>query len=294
MGGFKGEIEMIKTQRLYYMSRNLTSGLSDVRADVYKDGVSTPVATDVLLTELDATNSPGLYVLELPSATLSGYGGAGTYVTFINSLSKLAPATVKFEVKVNDTDDLEVHLLAIEAKIDLMATAQGAMQADVTSIRASVEDSNAVLRDGNIGNANLKALIEQVISAVSSVQNNTRFVGIVPPRMVQPDAMGTFNTYRVDVRLFDMDGNPEDPDTDKISVTVQNESGTDRTNLLDGFTAGPVDCSKVAVGQYFVDVKIADTTALEQLRFAFDYSETNDNGEGPVTVIHNQELLKLL
>ena len=70
----------LKDQRLYYMSRNLISGLADVTADVYKDGVSTPVATNSNLAELDNTNSPGLYMLEISPATLTTYGGAGTSI----------------------------------------------------------------------------------------------------------------------------------------------------------------------------------------------------------------------
>ncbi|NRA76895.1 MAG: hypothetical protein HRU18_01695 [Pseudoalteromonas sp.] len=267
----------IKTQRLYYMARNMRTGLSDVTADVYKDGVSTPVDTDVNLSELDDTNTPGLYILELTDTALNGYGGVGTYVAHINSASRNAPATVKFEVLANDNDDLMVKLLAMEAKIDTLQAGQTAMQSDVTSIKATVEDSNSVLNDGNIGNANLKALIEQVISAVSSVQNNTRFVGVVPARMVVPATPATTNTYRVDIRLFDNEGNPEDPDTDQIQVSVANESGTDRTNLLQGYTSGPVNAIKDGVGIYYIDVNIADTSALEQLRFTFDYAETNDS-----------------
>ncbi len=267
----------IKTQRLYYMSRNLRSGLSDVTADIYKDGNGTPVATNVSLSELDSTNSPGLYVLELTSATLSGYGGAGIYVAMINSASRNAPATVKFDVTVNSLDDLELHLVGIETKIDTLATNLQTVDDNVDSIKTTVEDSNTVLRDPNIGNSNLKTLIEQVISAVSSVQNNTRFVGIVPPRMVKPDASGTTNTYRIDIRLFDSEGNPEDPDSDQIAVSVKNESGTDRTNLLDGFTSGPVDATKVSVGVYRIDAVIPDTAGIEQLRFNFDYTETNNS-----------------
>ena len=267
----------IKTQRLYYMARNMRTGLSDVTADVYKDGVSTPVDTDVNLSELDDTNTPGLYILELTDTALNGYGGVGTYVAHINSASRNAPATVKFEVLAKDNDDLMVKLLAMEAKIDTLQAGQTAMQSDVTSIKATVEDSNSVLNDGNIGNANLKALIEQVISAVSSVQNNTRFVGVVPARMVVPATPATTNTYRVDIRLFDNEGNPEDPDTDQIQVSVANESGTDRTNLLQGYTSGPVNAIKDGVGIYYIDVNIADTSALEQLRFTFDYAETNDS-----------------
>lgn len=263
----------LKIQRLYYSSRNLTTGLGDVKADIYKDGVSTPVATDVPLSELDATNSPGLYKLELSVPDIVSFGGSGEYIAKINSASKPALAVAKFIALINDNDDLALTLVSMQSSIDAIATAQTAMQSDVTSIKSTVEDSNTVLRDGNIGNANLKTLIEQVISAVSSVQNNTRFVAVVPERLVVPAQLGTTSTFKIDARLFDMTGNAEDPDNDEIFVSVKNVAGIDRTNLIEGYTSGPVALTKNGVGIYEASIKIADTTDIEQLRFSFDYAE---------------------
>ena len=267
----------IKTQRLYYISRNLTSGLSDVTADIYKDGNATPVATAVSLSELDATNSPGVYILELTSATLGGYGGTGVYLARINSASKPAVALAKFEVLANNEDELEVHLTAIENKIDDLTSDVADVQTDVTAIKAKVDDSNAVLRDANIGNANLKALSDQIIAAISTIQNNTRFIAVVPPQMTVPDTTGATNTYRIDIRLFDMEGHPENPDNAEIDVILENIAGVDRNSYLAGYTAGDteVTISPDSVGVFHIDVIIPDTAALEQLRFKFNFSENS-------------------
>jgi len=262
----------LKTQRIYYTARNFKTGLTDVTAKVIRrDG--TQVALAVALAEVDATNAPGLYVLALSPATLTGYGGAGTYMAYINSASKDAPAVAKFIVTVNDTDDLEVHLVTIETKVDTLISGQSTMQADITSIKATVEDTNTVINDPTDGNANIRALIESAINAVSSIQNNTRFIAVIPSQLISFESGSGNNLYRLPMRLFDTSGNLEDPDSNAISVSVANETGLDRTNILVGYVSGPVLATRDSQGVYRIDLNIADNAALEQLIFTFEYTE---------------------
>lgn len=261
----------IKTQRIYYTSRNFQTGLSDVKANIYRNGAL--VDQDVSLAEVSASLMPGIYALDLLPATLNGYGGVGTYVARINSLTPAynAPAVVKFEVLLNNEDDLEVHLLAMEAKIDTANASLSALATEVASVKATGISTNNVVTDPLVGNANIKALIESVISSVQSVQNNTSFVAVLPSQLVVPDAGSKH--YEIAIRVYDTTNNLEDPDTNLINVSIKNEVGLDRTNLLTGYTSGPVAATRTGVGIYSIGIDIADTAALEQLIVEFAYTE---------------------
>ena len=262
----------LKTQYLYYTARNFKTGLTDVKAQLV-DRNGSQVAVDELLTEVDATNAPGLYVLTVTPATLTTWGGAGTYMAFINSDTRKAPAVVKFIVTVNDNDDLALLITNVDTKIDTLQTSVNTLQTDVTSIKTTVESTNNVITDGTDGNANIRALVETAINGISSIQNNTRFIAVIPSDLISLESGSGNNRYRVPIRLFDTEGNLEDPDTDQIQVSIQNETGTDRTNLITGFTSGPVNADRDSAGVYRIDVDIPDNAALEQLIFVFAYVE---------------------
>lgn len=264
----------LKTQYLYYTARNFTTGLTDVKAQLV-DRNGSQVAVDQLLSEVDAVNSPGLYVLAIAPATLTTWGGAGTYMAYINSdtAASRAPAVVKFVVTVNDTDDLQLQIASVDVKIDTLQTSVNTLQTDVTSVKATVESTNTVITDATDGNANIRALIQSAINGISSIQNNTRFIGVIPSDLISLESGSGANRYRIPIRIFDTSGNLEDPDSNQVQVSVQNEAGVDRTNYLLGFTAGPVDATRDSQGVYLIDMDIPDTAALEQLIFIFQYAE---------------------
>ena len=263
----------IKTKYVYYQAKNNSTGLTDVTANIFKDanGGDTAVASAVALAEVDATNAPGLYALELSAANLTLWGGAGTYSAYINSVSKPAPATAKIQVLTNDEDDIYALLTTVDSKVDTVISNQGTMQSDLTSVKGTVESTNTVITDVTVGNANLKALLDSAISAINSVQNNTRFVAVIPTQLIVPDSGS--NTYLVDIRIFNTQGDLEDPDTNQVAVSVKNEAGLDRTNLLVGYTSGPVDATRISKGNYQIEIAIGDTAAIEQLTLEFDYTE---------------------
>lgn len=273
----------IKDQYVYYQARNSTTGLTDVTANVFldADGADTAVATGLALAEIDAGNFPGGYALLLTAAQIAGFGGAGVYSVHINSATQNAPAIAKLIVTVNDNDDLEALLVGIETKIDTIDAEVGALQSDMTSVKATVENSNTVLNDVNIGNANLKALLDGITAAVTSVQNNTSFVAVIPPQLEIPDSGN--NRVKVPIRVFDNEGNLEDPDTNQIQVSAENENGLDRTNYIVGFTSGPVDASRTSQGIYFVELDIPSTAGTEQLVLLFSYAEGGLSKDFPRT-----------
>ena len=66
-----------KPVRFLYQSKNNRTGLTDVKAKVFFNGVSKAVgASAITLTELDSVNMAGIYELLIPGATLTSWGAA--------------------------------------------------------------------------------------------------------------------------------------------------------------------------------------------------------------------------
>ena len=262
----------LKTERFLYVARNNQTGLADVRANLERNGVS--VATNVALAEVDAVNFPGVYELVLTPAQLATYGGSGFYSVKIDSVSKTAPATTARWVLNNDADDLAAQMVTVETKVDSLITSQSAQDLVLSNIQTKVTDTNSLSNSAVFGFSALKNLIDSLSSKISNIQNNTMFSADVNTTLVRPESGS--KTYRIPIRIFDMDGNPEDPDTNEVLVSVKDESGNDRNNLLFGYVAGAVAAVRDGVGIYHIDVVIAGSTQLEQLIFEFAYSETNN------------------
>lgn len=241
----------LKTQRIIYISRNFETGLTDVTANIRRNGVS--VASGVALSEV----ANGRYELVLSPANITTYGGAGFFDFYINSASKSAPAVASRWILENDEDDLRAGQLAIESKVDIIDTNVDAIKADVQS--------------GTFGLSALKSLIDAVQSSVSNIQNATRFVAAVPSQLIKPGAGST--SFRIPIRVYNGDGALEDPDSNAIAVSITDEQGNDRTSYLVGFVAGPVNASRTGVGVYYIDLALPSSADSEQLNFNFAYTE---------------------
>lgn len=100
---------------------------------------------------------------------------------------------------------------------------------------------------------------------VTSIQNNTRVVRVVPEVIERPDSGTT--TYRIELLLYDDVGNMEAPDS-APTIALVNQAGTDRSSRLDSTTM-----ALVSTGRYraIYTADVADT--LEQLVWAFSVVE---------------------
>lgn len=100
---------------------------------------------------------------------------------------------------------------------------------------------------------------------VTSIQNNTKVVRVVPDDIELPSA-GT-RTYRIELLLYDEVGNMEAPDS-APTITLVNQAGTDRSSRLDSTTM-----ALVSTGRYRAIYTSTAGDTKEQLVWAFSVVE---------------------
>jgi len=161
-------------------------------------------------------------------------------VAQVNSLAAGALATIQLEVE------------------------QGLGATGVTSLRMGYLDKLNIT--GNVAAS----------TEVTSIQNNTRCVRVVPASMERPDAGSV--AYRLELMLYDDAGSMEAPDSTP-TLTVVNQEGTDRAANLSAAT-------NVATGHYRWTYTVASDHAMEQLIFSFSVIEGgNTRAYGNTTVV---------
>lgn len=101
---------------------------------------------------------------------------------------------------------------------------------------------------------------------VTAIQNNTRVVRSVPTIIERPDN-ATPTTYRIELFLYDSDGNMEAPDS-APTVELVDESGNDKSSRLDNTTM-----VFVSTGVYRVIYSASSTDELQQLNWTFTVVE---------------------
>jgi peptidoglycan hydrolase CwlO-like protein len=259
-----------RDERFIYLARNARTGLTDVTAIVRRNGAEV-LGTDTTplpLTEVDS----GRYELVLSAAQLNTAGGAGFFDLYINSASRNAPAIVGKYITENNEDDLEAHLTTIEGKVDAIQGDITAIGSDVTSVKTTVEDTNTAVRSPTFGLEETKNVVDSIEQAISQIQNNTRFTTTLPGQMVIPGSGA--NTYRAWSALYNTTGDLEDPDSNTITVSLENDQGVNRNDYLVGSVASaPVDMTRDSKGVYYIDLSIPDTASEEQLIAKFAYDE---------------------
>ena len=253
-----------RSERVIYVARNAETGLTNVTGKVRRNGVYV-LGTDTTplpLTELDN----GRYELVLSPSQLNTAGGAGYYDFYINSATKNAPAITARYINEFNTDDLEAHLDSVETKVDSIQTDTNDIQVNLASVKATVEDTNTEVKDPIHGLSNLKAVIDMIQSSVSNISNVARFGAFMPSQLIRP-AVG-LKRYKIEMRLFDTNGNMEDPDGN-IVVAIEDEAGNSRASYL----VGGANAVAVSTGVFYKEIDIPTTADLEQLIIKFTYLE---------------------
>lgn len=270
--------------RILYQAKNATTGLTDVKGDFYLNGVAKAVGGSALaFSELDSTNSPGLYELVIPAATLVTWGVSNainsTWVIegYIDSASKPAPAPFRQEYSWNNIDDvnhqigspvgasISADIAAVQTKLGTPAGAS--VSADVAAVKA---DTAAIKVDLESGSASLATILSNIQAlANGSISNG---VGYVLPNMLIPSAGST--SYRIPVTIMNNDGALIDPTSNLVTVGLLNAGGADRGSYLVGSSGSPatVAATRDSLGQYHVMVSIPNTAVEEDLIFSFAYT----------------------
>lgn len=267
----------MKPIRILYQAKGNTTGLADVKAQIYFNGVAKAVAgAAIALTEVDSTNSPGLYELLIPAASLTTWGAvAGSYNCvegYIDSASKSAKAPFREEVTVANADDLDSHLTTVDTEIAAVQTKLGtpsgaSVSADIAAVKG---DTAAIKVDLESGASSLATILSNIQAlANGSISNG---VGYVLPNMLIPTS-GT-NTYVIPITIMNNDGALVDPTTNLVTVGLKNAAGTDRGSYLTGSSGSPatVSSTRASLGQYNVTVVIPTSAIEEDLLFSFAYT----------------------
>lgn len=118
----------------------------------------------------------------------------------------------------------------------------------------------------NTFGANLDATITSraTQASVDAIQNNTRFVGVVPPILVLPPS--STKSYRFFASLYDETGNPEAPDSG-MNINITDTSG----GSIVASTAMTAD----GVGRFYYDYVVDSSDTERALIVNFTYAENS-------------------
>lgn len=128
-------------------------------------------------------------------------------------------------------------------------------------IDASSEKLVAILMDTDEIQGKLPAGVMASSDEVVAIQNNTTVVRVVPSMIERPDAGAV--VYRVEILLYDSNGNMDVPD-ETPTIELVNNLGDDRTSRLDSATM-----TLVSTGRYRAVYTASASDALEQLIWTF-------------------------
>lgn len=249
-----------------YTSRNNKTLMTDIKGQVYVDGVAKAVAASALtFSELDAVNAPGVYFLVVTAVLLASFGASNgaTLEVFINSASQPASAQFKQTVTSISTEDLDAHLTLQDATLSAIQTTGADTNTKVGAIKVDLETGPNSL-------ASLALAIAAVQSAVGSIQNTTNFSASIPEPITRPGSGS--NVYRLPLRLMNDKGLMADADSNIITVSASNAAGIDRGSILTGYSGGTANAIRDSLGVYHIDMSIPASQAIEGLNFTFIYS----------------------
>ena len=242
----------LKPIKVLYQAKNYATGLTDVKAQVYVNGIAKAVAgAAIALVELDATNAAGDYLLSISASAQAAWPAvAGDDIEIkIDSASKSAPANARFVATAISTDDLDSHLVTQD-------TAIAAVKSDTAAIKLDLETGSSSLAT--------------ILSAVQAIQNNAGFSAPVPATLIKP--LTGSNSYRIPYSLYNEKNLLIDADSNSIVVTLVNQAGADRSTYLTGNAAGSAPAVRDSAGQYHIDLAIPSTASQEELIFSFAYA----------------------
>ena len=115
-------------------------------------------------------------------------------------------------------------------------------------------------------------------NSVLAIQNNTNFVAGIPEYYVIP--ITSYNVYKIQVYLYDTNGNMEDPDSNDFGLKLETAAAVNKNALLfkeyacstaldDSGISGHKKLERESTGTYYCYIKIAYTESVAQLMYQF-------------------------
>lgn len=191
-----------------YFINNLEATVDGLVVDV--GNVAGDVWDEVLPGQHDLPFTSGLFMQVIRETTLQT-----NWEIMSDPLNSLAA----LEQKILDNRlILQNEINDNETKIDALTTQSSLQYLDLQSeILQNRADISVVNGNINISTANIiaevnqnEAKIDANLAAIQQIQNNTRFVAVVPQKMFRPPT-GT-KRYQFFIAIYDTTGNPEAPD----------------------------------------------------------------------------------
>jgi hypothetical protein len=249
------------------------------------------LAGSLRTTNGDPNDGTRLGLTALPNVAAGAGGGLPVIGTGSNNFKSDASANVT----VPDTQKVDVNTVKTQAVTcaagvtfnvnvgttqPVNFTGAGASALAKVNVQDTAVDSAGTVT-GTVGGVSGVTFPATVASSteVTSIQNNTRCVRVVPDVIERPDSGTT--TYRIELLLYDEVGNMEAPDS-APTLALVNQSGTDLSSRLASTTG-----TLVSTGRYRWTYTASVSDALEQLVWAFSVVEggaTRVYGNGSVIV----------
>lgn len=170
--------------------------------------------------------------------------------------SEVADALTAYDPPTNTEMEARTLVAAGYATATSLAT--------VDDLVDDLETRLTAARAGYLDNLNVGGNVASS-AEVTSIQNNTRVVRVVPVMIERPDAGTT--TYRIELLLYDAVGNMEAPDS-APTIALVDQDGTDLSSRLDSATM-----ALVSTGRYRAVYTATSTDDLEQLVWTFSVVE---------------------
>lgn len=241
-----------------------------------------------------------------------GTGGSGLTSQEIRDAMKLAPtagAPAAGSVDEHLDDILTDTSTYLDATVSSRAAPGDEMNLVDDAIKAAKYDESTAfpIKSADTGSSKiartgadsdtletLSDQIDAVQSSVDSIQNNTRFVGVVPSTMYVPETGEQM--YRLTANFYDEEGNMEDPDSNEIAVVYKIVAGGSKSAFYDDASgsvaatasstfSGKYKMVRLDVGVYETYYKVLATDdtgqwtaefSLEENSSQLDYTRTTD------------------
>jgi len=263
-----------KTDQLVFASGRVNSVISSTQEDAIVDkvwdellsGHNLAGSTGERLSAAGGAFTPADVAAAVWNAPRVTYQGGGSFgeanqgvvsTTRANNLDNLN-ALVSSRATQSSVDTLTTRVgvpsTTLANELDLVRTDVSGLRTDYTTTRAGKLDALDVPVSSRASQA-----------SVDAIQNNTRFVGIVPSTLVLP-AAGS-KDYKFNANLFDEIGNPEDPDTNTINVRIETVGGV--------VVVATTPMNRLGVGKYEYTYTVNASDTERALRVFFEYSENS-------------------